>query len=159
MLKNNIKFLFKNLRFFVCKKPYYNFSSLKQTPQINFNQDKLLDDGVITKIKNQISEISKSSDISAQQNFESISNSVKYLSVIGMISSKLDEEFWLTNQHLNYNPKFMNDFLYTKIVEDFFKNKYRYLQINVRFLLNFRTFAINLSTITNFLIILITINL
>ena len=62
---------------------------------------------------------------------KSCTNTIKYLSVVGMISNKIDEEFWLTNQHLNYNPKFMNDFLYNKIIEDFFKNKYRYLQVNV----------------------------
>jgi hypothetical protein len=67
---------------------------------------------------------------------KSFSNSLKYLSVIGMISNKIDEEFWLTNQHLNYNPKYMNDFLYNKIIEDFFKNKYRYLQVNVIAFLN-----------------------
>ena len=66
---------------------------------------------------------------------KSFTNSLKCLSVIGMISNKIDEEFWLTNQHLNYNPKYMNDFLFNKIIEDFCINKYRFLQLIVNFCL------------------------
>ena len=61
-----------------------------------------------------------------------LSNAVKFVPVIGLVTNKLDEEFWLTNTNLNYNPKYLNDFTFNKIFEDFSKNKYRYNQVVVR---------------------------
>src|SRR5262249_53523122 len=60
-----------------------------------------------------------------------LSNSVKYVPVIGLITDKLNEEFWLTNSNLNCNPNQMNDSTFNRIVDDFSKNKYRYNQVIV----------------------------
>ena len=73
-----------------------------------------------------------------------LSNSVKFVPVIGLLTNKLDEEFWLINTNLNYNPNLMNNSNFNKILEDYSKNKYKYSQVIVNKMLNFSFFVINL---------------
>ena len=73
-----------------------------------------------------------------------LSNAVKYVPVIGLLSNKLDEEFWLTNTNLNYNPNVMTESNFNMIIEDYNKNKYRYSQVIVYKFYIFSHFVINL---------------
>jgi hypothetical protein len=60
-----------------------------------------------------------------------LSNNIKYLQIVGLIPNKLDEEFWLSNVN---NNVVTNENLFNKSIDDFFKNKYKFLQYNVSIL-------------------------
>jgi len=64
---------------------------------------------------------------------KSISNAIRAISVIGMISNITDDDFWFKNQLTPYNNLYMNDALYNKLVKDFLENKCKYLQIKVMY--------------------------
>jgi hypothetical protein len=64
-----------------------------------------------------------------------ISNALRAISVIGMISNITDDDFWFKNQLTPYNNLYINDALYNKLVKDFLENKCKYLQIKVMYYL------------------------
>jgi hypothetical protein len=60
-----------------------------------------------------------------------LSNAVKYVPVIGLLTNKFEEEFWLTNTNIISNPECLTETVFSKVIEDFSKNKFRYNQVLV----------------------------
>ena len=60
-----------------------------------------------------------------------LTNSLRALSVIGMVSNMTDEEFWLKNQLITCDKSKMNEYVCNELIKNFHENKYKYIQIKV----------------------------